>query len=263
MAGRDPGLKHVVDLFAWPLLLLIFFLRIPEISAGRAERINYLGTEFIAYWVDLHSDDLSLRWRDSSGQILGTFDRLRADLGPRASQLKFAINAGIFSTKQEPLGLHIERFKVLKNLNLGELEGGQLNFYMKPNGVFYVVAAEAGILESKEFAAKALYPSLACQSGPLLVQRGKIHPLFQPGSTNLHWRSGVGISSNNQVVFAISKSPLCFHDFARLFRDRLGCENALYLDGDICAIYLPELGFKQADAATRFAGMFAVVPKRR
>jgi len=91
----------------------------------------------------------------------------------------------------------------------------------------------------------------------LLLTNGVIHPAFRPGSSNLHWRTGVGVTRENRVVFVLSKQTLNFHDFAVLFRDRLGGDQALYLDGDICGIYLPELGFSE-DARSSFAAMFAV-----
>jgi uncharacterized protein YigE (DUF2233 family) len=240
-------------------LLLLF--HVPATEAGRAERINYRSAEFIVYWVDLASDELSLYWRDSGGKALGSFARLREHLGSRGADLKFAINAGIFSPDYEPLGLHVEESAVLRKLNLGDMEGGQLNFYMKPNGVFYVADRTPAIVESALFARLDPHPRIACQSGPLLVSRGKVHPSFRPRSGNLHWRSAVGVTKSNQVVFAISKAPICFHDFARFFQARLGCDNALYLDGDICAIYLPEFGYRGEDPKPRFAGMFAVTAR--
>jgi uncharacterized protein YigE (DUF2233 family) len=32
-----------------------------------------------------------------------------------------------------------------------------------------------------------------------------------------------------------------FDTFARLFRDSLGCQNALFLDGSVSSLYAPEL----------------------
>ena len=249
--------RNLVTLFA---ALLLFFEAFAG-WAGRAERLRFLGGEFVVYRVDLNSDDLTLHWKDSAGKPLGTFSRLRQELGARAPDLNFAMNAGIFSRNQEPLGLHIEASKVLRELNLGNREGGQVNFYLKPNGVFYIADQVPGIAESTAFAGLGLHPTLACQSGPLLVLDGKIHPVFQPGSTNFHWRSGVGLTKDHQIVFAISKNALNFHDFARLFKERLECDDALYLDGDICAIYLPALGYRGEDSGTRFAAMFAVTTK--
>jgi uncharacterized protein YigE (DUF2233 family) len=248
------------------VLGLLVWLPAAPARAARAEQVNYLGTEFMVYWVDLETDELALCWRDDKGKPLESFSRLREHLAPRGRPVKFAINAGIFSTEgvltlvNVPLGLHIEAAKVLRPLNLGSHDLVQYNFYLKPNGVFYVADNKPGLLESETFGRRKLQPSLACQSGPLLVSNGVIHPAFRPDSTNLHGRSGVGVTKDNQVVFAISKTRLRFHDFARLFKEKLGCDNALYLDGEICAIYLPEMGLAE-DALARFAGMFAVLPK--
>ncbi|MBI5384212.1 MAG: phosphodiester glycosidase family protein [Verrucomicrobia bacterium] len=229
--------------------------------AGQAERVRFAGLDFVAYWVDLESDELSLCWRDAAGKQLGTFTRLSEHLAARSKELKFAINAGIYSREGAPVGLHVEDGRTLRPLNLGDGESGQWNFYLKPNGVFYVAEGKPGIAESAQFAKLELRPSLACQSGPLLVSDGKIHPAFQPDSKNLHWRSGVGVTRDGRLVFAISKQALRFYDFARLFKEPLRCDHALYLDGDICAIYLPEFGHRADDTSTRFAGMFAVTAK--
>jgi prepilin-type processing-associated H-X9-DG protein len=44
------------------------------------------------------------------------------------------------------------------------------------------------------------------------------------------------------AIFAISDEPVTFHAFARLFRDELGCANALFLDGSVSSLYASELG---------------------
>jgi uncharacterized protein YigE (DUF2233 family) len=255
------GVKLSFSIRAALMLGLLIQLSGVVARAGTAERITFLGGEFVAYRVDLATDELALFWQDTKGKPLETFTRLKAHLAAQSRELKFAINAGIYSREGAPLGLHIEEFKVLRPLNLGNLEGGQWNFYLKPNGVFYVHSNRPGIVESPKYPQLEIRPVLACQSGPLLLNNGEIHPVFRPGSTNLHWRSGVGVTKDHQVVFVLSKNPLCFHDFARLFKEKLACDNALYLDGDICAIYLPELGYQGTEKQTRFAGMFAVMSK--
>ena len=76
----------------------------------------------------------------------------------------------------------------------------------------------------------------------MLVIDGQIHPKFKAGFENLNIRSGVGVLGPNKVVFVISNSMVNFYDFAGLFRDHFKCANALYLDGAISEMYLPELG---------------------
>ena len=233
-------------------------------GAARAEKVQFLAKEFICYWVDWRTDRLGLYWKDKKDQPLATFSRLREHVRP--AELKFAINAGIFSRDLTPLGLHVEEGRQLRPLNLKALEGGQFNFYLKPNGVFFLdQAAGPRVVVSEEFGRLAPPVQLACQSGPVLLTNGVFHPAFRPASTNFHYRSGVGVNRRGEAVFVLSLHRLRFYDFARLFKEKLECEEALYLDGEICAIYLPELGFK-SDARAEFAAMFAVTvlpPRRR
>ena len=41
----------------------------------------------------------------------------------------------------------------------------------------------------------------------------------------------LGSRDPNSVVFAVSEFGVLFNEFARLFRDKLQCRNALFLDG--------------------------------
>ncbi|MEK9643896.1 MAG: hypothetical protein VW122_15175, partial [Paracoccaceae bacterium] len=41
--------------------------------------------------------------------------------------------------------------------------------------------------------------------------------------------------------FVISNTVVTFHQFARYFNDRLGINNALYLDGNVSNIFSPAL----------------------
>jgi uncharacterized protein YigE (DUF2233 family) len=50
----------------------------------------------------------------------------------------------------------------------------------------------------------------------------------------------------NKLVFAMSKSPINFYDFAGYFKS-LGCRDALYLDGFVSRTYLPEKNWLQTD----------------
>ena len=69
-------------------------------------------------------------------------------------------------------------------------------------------------------------------------------PAFSPAGTSYKRRNGVGVVDGNQVVFAISEGAVRFYDFARLFRDGLGCKNALFLDGTISSLYSAGLARK-------------------
>jgi uncharacterized protein YigE (DUF2233 family) len=243
------------------LILWLAWASLPAgLCAAKAELVPYKGVDYIVFRLDLDKEDLQLLWRDPAGKPLAAFSKVRERLASQSRDLLFAMNAGIYSREGTPLGLHVENNQTLCPLNLGETAGGQFNFYLKPNGVFFVISNRPAILETTQYAKLNLRPQWACQSGPLLLERGKIHPAFRAGSTNLHWRSGVGVTRSHQAVFAITLAPLCFFDFARFFQEKADCDYALYLDGDICAVYLPEIGFK-SDAQAKFAGIFAVSSK--
>src|SRR5262249_27456432 len=127
--------------------------------------------------------------------------------------------------------------------------------------VFFVDASGAAILESSEFARRGESGvQLATQSGPLLARAGAIHPKFAPRSTNALVRSGIGVASRNRIVIAVTRGPIRFYDFALLFRDKLGCPDALYLDGVISRLWAPALGLPDDDGD--YMGMLAVFAHR-
>ena len=55
-----------------------------------------------------------------------------------------------------------------------------------------------------------------------------------------------GLLPDGKVIFALSKSPINFYDFAKYFQN-LGCKNALYLDGAVSRTYLPSKNWVQTD----------------
>ena len=96
----------------------------------------------------------------------------------------------------------------------------------------------------------------------MLVLNGKIHPRI----------SAAGISEKiaqrrrrrcrrRWSVFAISNQPVTFYRFASLFRDALHCDNALFLDGSVSALYAPNLG--RNDFTLPMGPMVGVVDKAR
>ncbi len=76
-------------------------------------------------------------------------------------------------------------------------------------------------------------------------------------------KSGTASESTRkgEAVFAISNGPVTFYRFASLFRDMLGCDNALFLDGSISALYAPNLG--RNDFVTPMGPMVGAVEKAR
>jgi uncharacterized protein YigE (DUF2233 family) len=130
--------------------------------------------------------------------------------------------------------------------------------------VFYIGEREAGILETGRFLREKPEANFATQSGPMLVINGAIHPAFIVNSTDRKPRDGVGVSSPNEVFFVITKSWVSFYEFARFFRDRLGCSDALFLDGgEAPGLYAPELGRNDAPGHVGYGPIIAAVEEGR
>jgi uncharacterized protein YigE (DUF2233 family) len=186
--------------------------------------------------VDLTRVDLQLLWKTPGGTPYSNFAAVRSDLARQHRDLLFATNAGIFAADFTPLGLHVEAGQEIQPLNL---RNGVGNFYLKPNGVFFLSANGARIIDSVEYPNVSEKVRLAIQSGPLLVSRGTINKEFAAGSDNKKIRSAIGLPSPQRAIFVLSDDPVSFHELASLFQDHLRCSDALYLDGEISQFYAP------------------------
>lgn len=200
-------------------------------------------SNILSHIVDLKKQDLKFYWKNDNGENFKSFESLNDCLNSKSNILVFAMNGGMYKKDLSPQGLFIEN-KIVKS-KIDTLQNGYGNFYMQPNGIFYITDSNQGIVcNTENFNEKNV--KYATQSGPLLLIDGKIHSKFRNGSKNLNIRNGVGILPNGNLVFAMSKQEINFYDFANYFKS-LGCKNALYLDGFVSKTYLPEKGFNSMD----------------
>ncbi len=197
----------------------------------------------LAYTVDTKKQDLQLYWKNDKGETLNSIQNLKIYVESKNLTLKFAMNAGMFNKDFSPKGLFIQNKKIVSLL---DTVNGNGNFYLMPNGVFYITTDNTPfVCNTIDFADNGNI-KYATQSGPMLVIDGQIHSGVKDNSTNLNIRNGVGILPDNQVVFAMSKKEINFYDFAKYFQS-IGCKNALYLDGFVSRAYLPEKNWIQID----------------
>ena len=247
--------------FVRSLALAVLAVTPHAAGALEARELRFAGADYQVVDIDLSRDVLELHWQDATGAPLASIERLREWGQGDGSRLVFATNAGIYDREYRPLGLHIEHGQTLRRLNTSRGSARAGNFAIQPNGVFYVDAeGHAGVVPTADWSVRAIDARIATQSGPMLVVDGAINPSFQPGSESLKWRSGVCSPASRHVVFAVSTAPVNFHAFARLFRDRLGCRDALYLDGSLSRVWTKDQGYAGAPAmmVKPYAGMFAV-----
>ena len=163
------------------------------------------------------------------------------------------MNGGMYHGDFSAVGLSVSGGQQLTPLNTANGKG---NFFLKPNGVFLVSETGARVVESSEYLRLRERAIIATQSGPLLVYGGEIHPAFNPSSESRLVRNGVGVSSPDVAIFAISEAPVNFHEFATLFRDTLHCPSALFLDGVVSSLHSSEL--KRSDSRMDLGPIIAV-----
>lgn len=196
------------------------------------------GESYIVCQVDLRQHRLDLFWKDRKGEAYGSVGALSRSLQGEGQRPLFLMNAGMYHAELDPVGLYVEGGRQLVRAST---TSGPGNFHMKPNGVFYVAGGKAGVLETGQYLRRAPKAELATQSGPMLVINGKLHPKFPSEGVSRKVRNGVGVKDGDTVFFAISEGAVTFTDFARLFRDRLGTPNALFLDGSVSSLAAPGL----------------------
>jgi len=221
------------------VFLTLWLVALPGLSrAVDCSVVQFHGTQATVCRVDLNTERLQLFLYDSAGKPFNSFGRLSQSLATRGERLSFAMNAGMYREDYSPVGLMVTEGRQVHRLNLASGFG---NFYLKPNGVFLLSASGARIVESSQYRSLSEPATLATQSGPLLVDGGRINGSISPQGTSKLIRNGVGVVSPSQIVFAISEDPINFYDFALLFRDALQCQDALYLDGNVSSLYSPTL----------------------
>lgn len=189
--------------------------------------------------VDMTQDDLRLFLYDDSGDPYGYFSAVNDALAKDGLTLGFAMNGGMYHTDRAPVGYYVENGKLVRGV---VPNAGPGNFGLLPNGLLCFGKGRADVIETLAFLDRPRDCQFATQSGPMLVIDGQLHPRFLPDSTSYNIRNGVGTSDDGRTaIFVISNNAVTFHDFAAFFRDGLGLNTALFLEGSVSRLYAPAL----------------------
>jgi uncharacterized protein YigE (DUF2233 family) len=202
--------------------------------------------------LETQASSVRIIWKDKDGAQLRTFPEVARYLVSEGISTSTLINGGIFEPGGVPSGLLIQDGKELNPLNRRTGDG---NFFLKPNGIFLIGSKGAAVVSTEECPLKDVKIQQAVQSGPLLLRHGKIHPQFNFSSNSRLHRNGVGVSKSGKVIFVMTdfdsaKFPNLY-EFAKLFRN-LGCEDALFLDGDLSQM-------KSGDDTTKPSNQFGSI----
>jgi uncharacterized protein YigE (DUF2233 family) len=209
-------------------------------SDASCESRIFEGQSFTICPFDARTQELRLALKGADGRPLRSLAALEASLGKDAARVRFAMNAGMYDEEGLPIGHYEAEGQVEKPLNLNKGPG---NFHMLPNGVFAVdMKGQVMVATSDDFANQTNAFRWATQSGPMLVIDNKLHPKFDANGGSRLIRNGVGVKDPHTAYFVISDQGVSFGRFARLFRDALGCPNALFLDGSVSSLWDPGAG---------------------
>ena len=189
---------------------------------------TFEGEGFVVCTLDTRTSDLKL----TTGAK--RFPELSGLLGSARDRVLFAMNAGMFGKSGSPIGLYVENGNEKHAVNTGKGAG---NFYMSPNGVFWIDGAGVHAAVTDEFIAAKPTPKWATRSGPMMVMNGKLHPEISEDGPSRNTRNGVGVRDSHTALFVISDKPISFGKLARFFRDELKCDDALYLDGVVSSLW--------------------------
>jgi uncharacterized protein YigE (DUF2233 family) len=224
-------------IFLQPILL--FFLIAGCLSCRRPQN-----EDFVTFVVNAEAANIEFYWKNENGELIRSLENMKYLAEKKGKTLRFAMNGGMYQKDNTPLGLFIQHGKVVAPLNLKQNSEG--NFYLQPNGVFYITEDKQAFLSTTQNFREQTNIKFATQSGPMLLIEGEINPNFKQGSGNLNIRNGVCVLDKDRVVFSMSRREVNFYDFAKHFKD-LGCRNALFLDGFVSRMYLPEQKIEQLD----------------
>ncbi|MFK8101608.1 MAG: phosphodiester glycosidase family protein [Saprospiraceae bacterium] len=270
--NRNDSLRWVVDSLTHKVLALENknqqllnklkqYAKQVDLPGTKGLRVKTSQSVYDCYRVNLKETNLAFFWQNEKGEPLSNFGALRKHLKTKNLEMVFAMNAGMYKPDQSPQGLYIEEGKVFTPIDKSKDKYG--NFYMQPNGIFLIDTnrnAEIMLTDAYDAAAakKARY---ATQSGPMVLIEGEINEKFNKDSNSKHIRNGVGIINEHDLVFIISRQRVNLYDFANVFKTRFNCSNALYLDGAISRMYLPEI--QRFQEGGNFGPLIGVYKKKK
>lgn len=212
-------------------LLPLLFLSLPAFASGTCSLTDPSLT-LQSYTVNPQRERIVMYWQKADGEAWGSLRSLLADINQNG-RVQMAMNGGIYDKAYAPLGLYIEKGRQLTPLN--RASGGG-NFFIRPGGVFYLKGQSAGIVSIDKFKPSPAI-QYAVQSGPMLIENGKINWRLKPSASSRKLRNGVGITREGKVVFMLSARETNFYDFACYAQSKLNVRQMLYLDGTISKMY--------------------------
>lgn len=223
--------------------------------ASACELVEFEGAQFTHCVADPAKNRITTALAPEGGQPFRSLKAYSQSID--SASVAFAMNGGMYDKEGKPIGYYVEDSNRLKELNRNEGSG---NFHLKPNGVFFGTGGKWQVRTTDDFYRNVGdRPEFGTQSGPMLVIDGKLHPEISQDGPSKATRNAVGIDNAGRAHFVITNSPASFGKLARYYRDELKTPDALYLDGNVSALWDPARGRMDSGASI---GPLLVVTKK-
>src|SRR5262249_21363462 len=116
-------------------------------APGEPRTVSHEGANWLVFELDLARVELELVGQRAGEPV--TLAGVTGHVARQKRELVMATNAGIFSPERRPLGLYVQHGELLSALSTADGEG---NFFLKPNGVFWLDRRGAHVAASAAYA---------------------------------------------------------------------------------------------------------------
>ena len=146
------------SIFQFSFLFIFIFTSCSAQTASQkateidAQEVTYRNQKFDIVKIDLQKTPVHFFWKNKNGQLIRSLENLKKEMESDHKELLFAMNAGMYQRDRNPQGLFIDNGKTIKPLDT--LQDGYGNFYLQPNGIFFIKNDSAGVLPSTLFSQK-------------------------------------------------------------------------------------------------------------
>lgn len=201
----------------------------------------------------------------TSGNGKKTYPEVLSDRAREGIHALLITNAGMYGTDNRPLGLLISPTGKLHEAYARTEAGPSHGNFSWDSAVFQISDEGVASIVPVMTWRSSLHIVAATQSGPQLVNLGKINASIPVHSGFTFLRTAIGVDQNNRslVNVVVSREPVTLFELADLMASNLHCSEALHLDGDLSAFYLPSTAtkFLFTDPGERIVTALTVVSK--
>ncbi|HEY2544982.1 MAG TPA: phosphodiester glycosidase family protein [Candidatus Acidoferrum sp.] len=193
-----------------------------------------------------------------------TFPVIVSNLSSVGMKPILVTNAGIYGTDNRPLGLLISSKGRLHDVNTAA--GAARGNFSWDSAVFQISNDGTAAIMSARTWQNSPRTIAATQSGPQLASSGRINQSFRAQSKWSFRRTAIGVDQSNPrlVHLVVSRDAVTLFELAAFMVNEIHCSEALHLDGDLSAFYIPSAPdkFFFSDPGERIVTALSVIKKR-